>query len=630
MSERRLLVGVALAGLCALTLWLYAPGLHGPLVFDDYHALEGLLEADGLPPDWPQWVMSPTGPLGRPVSMLSFLANAGLFGNALWAWKLSNVLLHCLTGIALVGLARLLFSTQRELSSRAVAVLSVALGAWWLLHPLWVSTVLYTVQRMTQLSALFSVCGMLLYLDTRLHRPDGWPARLRVLLVYLLCLPLAAGAKENGLLLPGFLGALELTVLAGKGDAGLRRFSRILLLASSGLALALGGMYWLRHLDDGLTASYTRRGFTLAQRLLTEARVLCLYLAEILAPSRARLGFLHDDIAVSQSLWVPATTLPACLTVGGLGLTGWVLRRRQPLVALGLLWFLVGQSLESSVIPLELMFEHRNYLPSFGILLGAMALASRWVYGRIGAAALVAVLGLNLLVARAIVYDWSEQTRLDLALYELHPRSPTAAAQLAERLSAQGQYAAARALLSAVPGAGSLLQRAHIECMESHAVKEVRLETGMLAVERTLSTYAVVGLLELSRLKLEDACEVPGRDLRDLIDLALTKPTTLGDSHDKLRLYRAQLAWQAGEVEIAFAAVKDAADKNPASPVPLLLGAEWQIARGELTAAAESLTLAEARASARPLAYEALLTQVRGLLAQARESGNALRPPAAP
>jgi hypothetical protein len=48
MSERRLLVGVALAGLCALTLWLYAPGLHGPLVFDDYHALGGLLEADGL------------------------------------------------------------------------------------------------------------------------------------------------------------------------------------------------------------------------------------------------------------------------------------------------------------------------------------------------------------------------------------------------------------------------------------------------------------------------------------------------------------------------------------------------------------------------------------------------------
>jgi hypothetical protein len=630
MRERRLPFIVALAGLCALTLWLYAPGLHGPLVFDDYQAIGGLLEANGLPPDWPHWVISPTGPLGRPVSMLSFLANAGLFGNALWAWKLTNVLLHCVTGIALVGLARLLFSTQRELSPRAVAVLSVALGAWWLLHPLWVSTVLYTVQRMTQLSALFSVCGMLLYLDTRLHRPDGWPARLRILLVYLLCLPLAAAAKENGLLLPVFLSALELTVLAGKGDAGLRRFSQILLLALSGSALALGGMYWLRHLDDGLMASYTRRGFTLAQRLLTEARVLCLYFAEILAPSRARLGFLHDDIAVSQSFWVPVTTLPACLTIGVVAAAGWVLRRRQPLAALGLLWFLLGQSLESSVIPLELMFEHRNYLPSFGILLSAMALASRWVYGRLGAAALVVVLGLNLLVTRAIVSDWSEQTRLDVALYELHPRSPTAAAQLAERLSSQGQYAAARTLLGALPGAGPVLQRAYIECLESHAVQDVRLETGLLAAERTLSTYAVGGLLELSRLKLEGACELSGHDLRDLIDLALTKPTTLGDSHDKLRLYRAQLAWQAGAVEIAFAAVKDAAAKNPASPVPLLLGAEWQITRGELAAAAESLILAEARASARPLAYETLLTRVRDLLAQAREAEDAVRPPAAP
>jgi hypothetical protein len=83
-------------------------------------------------------------------------------------------------------------------------------------------------------------------------------------------------------------------------------------------------------------------------------------------------------------------------------------------------------------------------------------------------------------------------------------------------------------------------------------------------------------------------------------------------------------------VEAAFAALKDAADQNPASPVPLLLGAEWQIARGELAAAAESLKLAEARASARPLAYDELLKRVRGLLAQARESGNALMPPAAP
>jgi predicted Zn-dependent protease len=161
-------------------------------------------------------------------------------------------------------------------------------------------------------------------------------------------------------------------------------------------------------------------------------------------------------------------------------------------------------------------------------------------------------------------------------------------------------------------------------------VKEVRLETGMLAAEQTLSTYAVGGLLELSRLRLEVGCELSGRELRALIDLALTKPTALGDSHEKLRLYRAQLAWQAGEVEAAFTALKDAADQNPASPVPLLLGAEWQIARGELAAAAESLKLAEARASARPLAYDELLKRVRGLLAQARESGNALRPPAAP
>jgi hypothetical protein len=44
-------------------------------------------------------------------------------------------------------------------------------------------------------------------------------------------------------------------------------------------------------------------------------------------------------------------------------------RKRFPIVAFAVLWFLVGHSLESTVFPLEIIHEHRNYLPALGPLL---------------------------------------------------------------------------------------------------------------------------------------------------------------------------------------------------------------------------------------------------------------------
>jgi len=66
---------------------------------------------------------------------------------------------------------------------------------------------------------------------------------------------------------------------------------------------------------------------------------------------------------------VPAvSTVPAVL--------GWraasaVIRRQKegPIVAFGVLFFLGGHLLESTILPLEIAHEHRNYLPMYGILL---------------------------------------------------------------------------------------------------------------------------------------------------------------------------------------------------------------------------------------------------------------------
>jgi Tfp pilus assembly protein PilF len=60
----------------------------------------------------------------------------------------------------------------------------------------------------------------------------------------------------------------------------------------------------------------------------------------------------------------PWTTLPALFIVLGLICLGLFLINKRPLFAWGVLFFFINQVIESSIFPLELVFEHRNYLPS--------------------------------------------------------------------------------------------------------------------------------------------------------------------------------------------------------------------------------------------------------------------------
>jgi tetratricopeptide (TPR) repeat protein len=58
------------------------------------------------------------------------------------------------------------------------------------------------------------------------------------------------------------------------------------------------------------------------------------------------------------------TTLPAIICVLALIIAAWCLRRQYPAIALAVLFYFAGQLVESTSIPLELYFEHRNYVPA--------------------------------------------------------------------------------------------------------------------------------------------------------------------------------------------------------------------------------------------------------------------------
>lgn len=412
---------------------LYSLGLSGPFLFDDQQnillntavqpaalTLESLRAA---------WLGNESGPLGRPIASLSFALDFLAYGLNPAGYKASNIALHLASGAALYGflltLLRAATLAGRWRSSTPPTIVAGFAAALWLLHPLQVSTVLYVVQRMAILAALFSFIGLWAYAYGRLAQLKGvrgWPWLL-------LAMPLATAAaalsKENGLLLPLLCGACEWTLLGLKAEQSrserLLRAVYVSLLAAGLLALLLIGPDLWRHLVSG----FGGRPFSMEERLLTEARVLWWYLGLLLAPDLGAMNLYHDDFALSTHWLQPFSTLPAVIGWGLAVSASLLFAARLPLLAFALLFYLVGHVLESSVVPLELIFEHRNYGPSAGwALLAAAALAQLAETRKrlaLGIAALLLTVFAGLLGLRSHVFG--DEFRLLTHSLQYHPGS---------------------------------------------------------------------------------------------------------------------------------------------------------------------------------------------------------------
>jgi tetratricopeptide (TPR) repeat protein len=85
-------------------------------------------------------------------------------------------------------------------------------------------------------------------------------------------------------------------------------------------------------------------------------------------PHPSRLNLVHQ-FPISHSLSDPVTTLfSVILIIGFIGLAVYLARKNR-LISFCILWFLITLAVESSVIGLEMIFEHRLYLPMFGFAL---------------------------------------------------------------------------------------------------------------------------------------------------------------------------------------------------------------------------------------------------------------------
>lgn len=429
---------LGIAALALLAAAAYWPGVAGGFLFDDWVNLPALGRygaVDDLDALLRYLSSGSADPTGRPVSMLSFLVDARNWPADPAPFKRTNITLHALNGLLIYQVLTALGPRLAQDTRHARHAALLAAGIW-LVHPLWVSTVLYIVQRHAMLAAFFVLAGIRLWIasDSAFRQGrsrTGWWLAVAAIGG---CGLLAGLSKANGFLLPVLLVVLNASVLripydvdAGTALASLRR-ARLLLINIPALLVMLGLVALALTAQD----NFQERSWTVGERLLTQPRIIWEYLYYLFVPGIDARGVFADGYQASTSLLAPPITAPAILALAGLAGLAWHQRSRRPAFAAAALFFLAGHLMESGALKLELYFEHRNYLPA-ALLFWPLALAltrkgryQRW--GVLAAAGLLAVcIACTFIQARL----WGEPERLALTWAAELPDSSRAQAHAA-------------------------------------------------------------------------------------------------------------------------------------------------------------------------------------------------------
>lgn len=375
-----------------------------------------------------------SGPLGRPVSMYSFWLDTR-DGFDVERLRKTNVVIHALIGIVLAVFSFQIFTLSGRKSRESLGSAALVLLIW-LFHPASVSTVQYVVQRMTQLAALFSLLSLVSYVYGRqrismIHADlAGWTYCGLAVFPFGI---LAVLSKENALLLLGSFLILEYIFFSRGRIEQLSRQQKLYGIGVLAVTAFIGLIFAIQIFSIG----YEYRPFTVMERGLTQLRLLSLHMLSIFFPRISQFSVFHDDLTVSTSLLNPITTLSSLGFLFALLILALKAEKKHPVVSFGILWFFGWHLLESTLVPLELHFEHRNYLPMMGPIIGIVYLISlpiegsswkRFSYGFSVARILIPVVFAFLTLQLNSL--WSKPGELAFHWSVLHPASKRSTVQL--------------------------------------------------------------------------------------------------------------------------------------------------------------------------------------------------------
>jgi protein O-mannosyl-transferase len=579
-----LLVGIAVA--------IYCLGLHGPFIFDDYPNIvdnPGVRLKDGSLSSLARGSLaSPASDFKRPLSSLSFGLNYLATGGAPAPMKITNIVIHVLNGVLVFLFARMLLTRAGDNSPRARNPYLVAalLAGFWLLLPINLTSVLYVVQRMESLANLFVMFGLVAYTQARARMQESADRRWPILALTSIGASTVAGllAKETAVMLPMYAFVVDACLFRFRSR---RRDAEALALdrrVVSAFALLLFlplmiGLYWLL---PGLLhpQGWATREFTLGTRLLTELRVVVSYIGWTLVPTAGALSFYHDDIVVSTGFFTPWTTAAAAFALVALGVVAFIARHRFPLVTLGILLYASCHALTGTILPLELVYEHRNYFASIGLLIAVVPLLAagadsvRWPTVRYALLAALMVLSTLQLVQTARA--WNDPVSLARELAARAPRSPRAQYELGRTYIIMSRYSPTSPFTPLVydpleqaiplPGSSILAEQALIffNARMHRPVKDAWWDSLTAKLGRNKVTVqdesALSSLAECLRI---GSCDLPKKRVLMAFMAALNHPNPSA----RLLIMYADFAWNSlDDRELGLRAAQDAVQSRPGEP----------------------------------------------------------------
>jgi tetratricopeptide (TPR) repeat protein len=319
----------------------------------------------------------PGNKIFRPIPCMTFALNWHWGKDNLFGYHLVNISIHFLTAFLLFLSIIKLFQSPNlkekyQGNQHFIALLSAVL---WAANPIQTQAVTYIVQRMASMAAMFYIMGLFCYLMGRLT-----PSKRNRWLYFICCafsFVLAFGSKENAITFPITLVLLETIFFRDFSEPKTKKIFFIVTIVL-GIAIVLfGSALFLQGNPFSFLKGYENRFYSPLERLITQPRVLILYLTQIFYPVPTRLSIEHD-ITASTSLIDPWTTLPAAIIILGLICFGFSQIRKRPLIGFAILFFFLNHAIESTILNLELIFEHRNYLPSMFLFL-PVAAGLKWL-----------------------------------------------------------------------------------------------------------------------------------------------------------------------------------------------------------------------------------------------------------
>lgn len=321
---------------------------------------------------------------------ISFAINYGLSGMDPFYFRLTNVLIHILNAFLVYILLKLILSLpsiNSELKSR-LKILPLFISFLFLSHPIQTETVNFITQRFVLLATFFYLWTLILYLQFDIYR------KRRFYLGAILTSISAMFCKEFTVTLPVMIIVMDFCLFQKQNINLKPHIKRILpflcllliipltLLNTSSKATGVANIAHSQYTEVSNQNSIMKKmditqaqGVTISRHeyFLTQLNVIRTYLKLLFIPVNQNID--HDyPISHRLDLTTSLTGLFFLLLI----ILGILKSRSESLMALGILWFFVTLSVESSVIPIgHVMAEYRLYLPSIGMLIFSIYLLSR-------------------------------------------------------------------------------------------------------------------------------------------------------------------------------------------------------------------------------------------------------------